>query len=107
MGNLYTWGSNGSGRLGLGHRGGCGTPTCVAGLSSIAVRHVSMGRNHTAAITAGSDVLYMWGCASGGASVCEAAMPLPQARTASVSWRALTKQTVCAACCVCREQWRV
>ena len=43
-GNLYTWGANGSGRLGLGHRGGCGAPTCVTALSTIAVRHVSMGR---------------------------------------------------------------
>ncbi len=64
VGNLYTWGSNGSGRLGLGHRGGTGTPTCVESLETIAVRHVSMGRNHTAAIAAGSDALYMWGCAS-------------------------------------------
>ena len=62
----YTWGSNGSGRLGLGHRGGCGTPTCVESLQSIAIRQVAMGRNHSAAIAAVSDGLYMWGCAAGG-----------------------------------------
>ena len=66
LGNLYTWGSNGAGRLGLGHRGAAATPTCVEALENTAIRHVSLGRNHSAAIAAGSDALYMWGCASEG-----------------------------------------
>jgi hypothetical protein len=66
LGNLFMWGSNGSGRLGLGHRGGCGTPTAVDALSTIAIRQVSMGRSHSAAVSAGSDLLYVWGCAAEG-----------------------------------------
>jgi hypothetical protein len=66
FGNLYMWGSNGAGRLGLGHRGAAATPTCVEALETIAIRHVSLGMNHSAAIAAGSDDLYMWGCAAEG-----------------------------------------
>jgi Regulator of chromosome condensation (RCC1) repeat len=66
LGNLYVWGTNGAGRLGVGHRGACATPTCVESLESIAIRHVSLGRNHSAAISAGGEGIYMWGCAAEG-----------------------------------------
>lgn len=65
-GGLFTWGGNGSGRLGLGHRGARGTPTCVEDLEETAIRMVALGHNHSAAIAAGSNELYVWGAASEG-----------------------------------------
>jgi len=60
-GSLYTWGNNYYGQLGLGNSGD-GTdraaPTKVPGLSNVVA--VSLGGNHSAAITADGS-LYTWG----------------------------------------------
>jgi alpha-tubulin suppressor-like RCC1 family protein len=58
-GDLYTWGGNSNGQLGLGNKNRVNTPTKVAGISNVTA--VSMGdHNYTMAITANGD-LYTWG----------------------------------------------
>ena len=70
-GQLYTWGTGISGRLGLDLTEGgdpqkdAGKPRLVQALAGQPVIRVSAGFSHTGAIAAGGD-LYMWGsCATG------------------------------------------
>ena len=57
-GDLYVWGWNDSGQLGLGDFTNRQTPTVVDGISGVA--SVCLGFAHSAAITADGD-LYTWG----------------------------------------------
>ena len=62
-GNLYTWGYNSAGQLGLGYSSGTAsagipTPTRVESLTNVIA--VSLGGSHSAAITADRN-LYTWG----------------------------------------------
>uniref|UniRef100_A0A2K5YQA7 HECT-type E3 ubiquitin transferase n=1 Tax=Mandrillus leucophaeus TaxID=9568 RepID=A0A2K5YQA7_MANLE len=51
-GDVYAWGSNSEGQLGLGHTNHVREPTLVTGLQGKNVRQISAGRCHSAAWTA-------------------------------------------------------
>ena len=57
-GDLYTWGMNDRGQLGLGDKGNRNTPRKVSGISNVI--SVSLGDSFGAAVTASGDV-YTWG----------------------------------------------
>ena len=57
-GDLYVWGYNDFGQLGLGDETDRTTPTKVPGLSNVVA--ASMGYTHSAALTASGDI-YIWG----------------------------------------------
>ena len=57
-GDLYVWGYNCYGKLGVGDRIGRATPTKVPGLENVVA--VSLGHEHSAAVTIDGD-LYTWG----------------------------------------------
>jgi alpha-tubulin suppressor-like RCC1 family protein len=57
-GQVYAWGANGSGQLGLGHTTVQPTPTLIPGLSDIA--GIAAGDTHSLAWTT-AGVLYAWG----------------------------------------------
>lgn len=60
-GELYCWGANASGQLGLGDTSGRSTPTLVGGaLANKTVTDITAGGSHTCALTSG-DGLYCWG----------------------------------------------
>lgn len=58
-GQLYCWGTNTSGALGLGSTTSTSTPTIVPGLSGKVVTDVSAGTDHTCAVADGA--AYCWG----------------------------------------------
>ena len=62
-GDVYAWGSNESGQLGLGHRSKVETPTKVESLSGVGVTALACGLYHTLALTDKGDVL---SCGFGG-----------------------------------------
>eukprot|EP00003_Mantamonas_plastica_P032032 TRINITY_DN855_c0_g5_i2.p1 TRINITY_DN855_c0_g5~~TRINITY_DN855_c0_g5_i2.p1 ORF type:complete len:436 (-),score=110.78 TRINITY_DN855_c0_g5_i2:38-1345(-) len=64
-GDLFIWGSNECGQLGLGHTRSTMVPTLVDAFHGVPVIAVSCGERHTAAITANLD-LYTWGDATTG-----------------------------------------
>uniref|UniRef100_A0A1D5Q8J9 HECT-type E3 ubiquitin transferase n=1 Tax=Macaca mulatta TaxID=9544 RepID=A0A1D5Q8J9_MACMU len=51
-GDVYAWGSNSEGQLGLGHTNHVREPTLVTGLQGKNIRQISAGRCHSAAWTA-------------------------------------------------------
>lgn len=64
-GNVYSWGHNGSGRLGLGHSRTILTPTVIEYLTGREIIYVAAGEAHSAAIDR-SGVLFTWGAGSFG-----------------------------------------
>jgi alpha-tubulin suppressor-like RCC1 family protein len=61
-GELYAWGNNRYGQLGIGeHGGGNTTPQVVAALRGQQIKCVAAGWFHSAVVTAQGD-LYTWGC---------------------------------------------
>nr|XP_014345328.1 PREDICTED: probable E3 ubiquitin-protein ligase HERC1 [Latimeria chalumnae] len=52
LGNVYSWGSNSEGQLGLGHTNPMKEPTLVTALQGQNIRQISAGRSHSAAWTA-------------------------------------------------------
>ncbi len=69
--NLYTWGSNGNGQLGLSNNSGrIGTPTKVTSIpSNQEFIDLSFGSNHSSAVTIdenGEEHAYIWGSNSSG-----------------------------------------
>jgi hypothetical protein len=61
--DLYMWGDNNFGQLGLGHNNRVSEPEKVTALSDVVA--VSLGTSHSAAITADGD-LYTWGANGSG-----------------------------------------
>ncbi|XP_077988697.1 putative E3 ubiquitin-protein ligase HERC1 [Glandiceps talaboti] len=51
-GDVFAWGSNGDGQLGLGHTNSVREPAIVSGLQGKNARQISAGRTHSAAWTA-------------------------------------------------------
>ncbi|XP_070543560.1 probable E3 ubiquitin-protein ligase HERC1 isoform X2 [Ptychodera flava] len=51
-GDVFAWGSNGDGQLGLGHTNSVREPAMVSGLQGKNIRQISAGRTHSAAWTA-------------------------------------------------------
>eukprot|EP01102_Stenamoeba_stenopodia_P014748 TRINITY_DN493_c0_g1_i2.p1 TRINITY_DN493_c0_g1~~TRINITY_DN493_c0_g1_i2.p1 ORF type:complete len:1112 (+),score=366.40 TRINITY_DN493_c0_g1_i2:185-3520(+) len=60
-GNLYTFGSNSDGQLGLDSVGGSHTPSLVAALHNQGVVAVACGTSHTVAIVGQEADVYVWG----------------------------------------------
>ncbi|XP_050382759.1 ultraviolet-B receptor UVR8 [Argentina anserina] len=65
-GELYMWGKNSDGQLGLGKRGAkaVAVPTKVECLAGITIRMVALGSDHSVAVTDGGESL-SWGGGSG------------------------------------------
>lgn len=64
-GNLYGWGCNNDGQLGIGTLDDTHLPTLVKELKGLKVVQVAGGSNHTVALTFADDgeaSLYAWGC---------------------------------------------
>ncbi|XP_059000409.1 RCC1 and BTB domain-containing protein 1 isoform X3 [Mustela lutreola] len=59
-GEVYGWGYNGNGQLGLGNNGNQLTPVRVAALHSVCVNQIVCGYAHTLALT-DEGLLYAWG----------------------------------------------
>ncbi|EFA83284.1 regulator of chromosome condensation domain-containing protein [Heterostelium album PN500] len=59
-GNVYTWGFNEKGQLGLGDRWYHGNPRVIRSLSNKSIVNIACGRQHMAAISKSGD-LYTWG----------------------------------------------
>uniref|UniRef100_A0A803VUK3 RCC1 and BTB domain containing protein 1 n=1 Tax=Ficedula albicollis TaxID=59894 RepID=A0A803VUK3_FICAL len=59
-GEVYGWGYNGNGQLGLGNNGNQLTPCRVAALHSVCVLQIACGYAHTLALT-DEGLLYAWG----------------------------------------------
>ncbi|XP_057223353.1 RCC1 and BTB domain-containing protein 1 isoform X2 [Malurus melanocephalus] len=59
-GDVYGWGYNGNGQLGLGNNGNQLTPCRVAALHSVCVLQIACGYAHTLALT-DEGLLYAWG----------------------------------------------
>lgn len=59
-GEVYVWGYNGNGQLGLGSSGNQPTPCRVAALQGIHVQWVACGYTHTLVLTDEGQV-YAWG----------------------------------------------
>ncbi|NP_001080313.1 regulator of chromosome condensation (RCC1) and BTB (POZ) domain containing protein 2 S homeolog isoform X1 [Xenopus laevis] len=64
-GEVYAWGYNGNGQLGLGSSGNQPTPCRIAALQGIRVEQVVCGYAHTLALT-DEGVMYAWGANSYG-----------------------------------------
>ncbi|KAM3935649.1 RCC1 and BTB domain-containing protein 2 isoform 1-T1 [Leptodactylus fuscus] len=64
-GEVYAWGYNGNGQLGLGSSGNQPTPCRIAALQGIRVEQIVCGYAHTLALT-DEGVLYAWGANSYG-----------------------------------------
>jgi len=64
-GELYTWGSGGHGRLGHGNIRNCDEPEAVKEVKDIPFLQVSLGSNHTLALTE-TKLIYAWGAAHHG-----------------------------------------
>ncbi|KAK8791150.1 hypothetical protein WA158_005781 [Blastocystis sp. Blastoise] len=60
-GEVYSWGENYQGQLGLGNTISTEIPHIVGDLLNETIVEVACGYNYSCAITAGNDV-YMWGC---------------------------------------------
>ncbi|XP_050008212.1 RCC1 and BTB domain-containing protein 1 isoform X3 [Alexandromys fortis] len=59
-GEVYGWGYNGNGQLGLGNNGNQLTPVRVAALHNVCVNQIACGYAHTLALT-DEGLLYAWG----------------------------------------------
>ncbi|KAH0515912.1 RCC1 and BTB domain-containing protein 1 [Microtus ochrogaster] len=59
-GEVYGWGYNGNGQLGLGNNGNQLTPVRVAALHNVCVNQIACGYAHTLALT-DDGLLYAWG----------------------------------------------
>ncbi|XP_023655081.1 RCC1 and BTB domain-containing protein 1 isoform X1 [Paramormyrops kingsleyae] len=59
-GEVYGWGYNGSGQLGLGNNGNQLTPCRLVGLQGLCVLQIACGYSHTLALT-DQGCLYAWG----------------------------------------------
>ncbi|XP_007910714.1 RCC1 and BTB domain-containing protein 1 isoform X1 [Callorhinchus milii] len=59
-GEVYGWGYNGSGQLGIGNNGNQLTPCRLAGLQGVCVQQIVCGYAHTLALT-DEGLLYAWG----------------------------------------------
>ncbi|ELK08879.1 RCC1 and BTB domain-containing protein 2 [Pteropus alecto] len=64
-GEVYVWGYNGNGQLGLGSSGNQSTPCRIAALQGICVQRVACGYAHTLVLTDEGQV-YVWGANSYG-----------------------------------------
>ncbi|XP_019603579.2 RCC1 and BTB domain-containing protein 2 isoform X3 [Rhinolophus sinicus] len=64
-GEVYVWGYNGNGQLGLGSSGNQSTPCRIAALQGIRVQRVACGYAHTLVLTDEGQV-YVWGANSYG-----------------------------------------
>lgn len=62
---VYAWGNNAFGQLGLGDKRPRKTPTLVDGLWALPVAHLAAGAAHSAAVTA-AGFLFTWGANSRG-----------------------------------------
>lgn len=62
---VYAWGNNAFGQLGLGDKRSRKTPTLVDGLWALPVAHLAAGAAHSAAVTA-AGFLFTWGANSRG-----------------------------------------
>ncbi|XP_004399545.1 PREDICTED: RCC1 and BTB domain-containing protein 2 isoform X3 [Odobenus rosmarus divergens] len=60
-GEVYVWGYNGNGQLGLGSSGNQPTPCRIAALQGIRVQRVACGYAHTSAAKTQGGHVYMWG----------------------------------------------
>ncbi|XP_078447492.1 PH, RCC1 and FYVE domains-containing protein 1-like [Wolffia australiana] len=60
QGEVFSWGDNGGGRLGLGHDADCPRPQPVESLALSPVDSAACGESHTCVISASGD-LYTWG----------------------------------------------
>lgn len=54
--DVFTWGVNGEGQLGLGHTNAVSEPTKVSGLCGLNIKQISAGRTHTAAWTSNTTI---------------------------------------------------
>lgn len=59
-GNIYTWGNNSLGELGLGDKENRVIPTLVSTLQNVRILKISCGSSHSFAIS-DSGIVYSWG----------------------------------------------
>ena len=57
---VYAWGANDCGQLGIGSTKPCSSPKLVEGLWAIPVRQLAAGDSHSAALTS-NGFLFTWG----------------------------------------------
>ncbi|XP_066936467.1 uncharacterized protein [Clytia hemisphaerica] len=59
-GQVFAFGENGFGQLGLGHRDECKTPTKIKAFDGLRITQISAGMEHAGAVTENGDV-WLWG----------------------------------------------
>ena len=60
-GEVFSWGNNDYGQLGLGHNNHCNTPQLVEFFNEKQIKNIISGSNHVLAMTEEGEV-FSWGC---------------------------------------------